>query len=140
MQHLNGQITIRHARLSEAGVKAENADALGLHQPTDTALATTKGLAAVIADGVSSAEAGARASRLCVDRFLEDYFKTPDTWSVQTAAEKTLTALNRYLVRRGQRYPDQKGYVCTLSALNPQRTIQDTRCRPGTDPTLHLVS
>ena len=47
---------------------------------------TFKGIAAVIADGVSSAEADARPAELCVQSFLSDYYSTPDSWAVKHAA------------------------------------------------------
>jgi serine/threonine protein phosphatase PrpC len=102
---------------SAAGVKAVNEDSMGLFVP-DGAMLTHKGAAAVIADGVSAAEAGREAAEICVKTFLDDYFATPDSWSVETSAQRVLTAINRWLYGRGSALPDsRRGYVSTLSAL-----------------------
>ncbi|MCP5161478.1 MAG: bifunctional protein-serine/threonine kinase/phosphatase [Hahellaceae bacterium] len=115
--HLNSSIKVSTAQFSDKGVKPQNEDCIGIRVPEQPAL-TVKGLAAVIADGVSSAEAGKEASETCVKNFLYDYFSTPDSWSVQTSAQKVLTALNRWLYGQGQQYLDaHRGYISTLSVL-----------------------
>lgn len=110
-------LKIKAAQRSEAGVKSQNEDCIGIHVPEGSQL-TSKGIAAVIADGVSAADAGKEAAEACVTGFLNDYFSTPDPWSVKQSAHKVLTALNRWLWGQSQSYIDQqKGYVCTLSTL-----------------------
>lgn len=112
-QHL----TVSAAQRSEAGAKPDNEDSLGIHLPKGAQLAS-KGIAAVIADGVSAADAGKQAAEASVTGFLNDYFSTPDPWSVKQSAHKVLVALNRWLYGQSQRFIDhQKGYVCTFSAL-----------------------
>lgn len=102
---------------SEAGLKEGNEDSVGIEIPEDNILAL-KGIAAVIADGVSASEAGKEASEACVKGFLNDYYSTPDSWSVKTSGEKILTALNRWLYGQGHRlYGTPRGMVTTLSAL-----------------------
>jgi eukaryotic-like serine/threonine-protein kinase len=102
---------------SEAGQKDGNEDSVGIEIPEDNILAL-KGIAAVIADGVSASEAGKEASEACVKGFLNDYYSTPDSWSVKTSGEKILTALNRWLYGQGHRlYGTPRGMVTTLSAL-----------------------
>ena len=44
---------------------------------------------------------GRHAAEACVQGFLSDFYSTPDTWSVRTAGEKVLTALNRWLHGQG---------------------------------------
>ena len=79
---------------------------------------STKGALAVIADGVSAAEAGREASETCVRNLLSDYFSTPDCWSVKKSVHQVLTALNRWLYGRSLSFADQRrGYVSTLSAV-----------------------
>ncbi len=103
-------------QLSSAGVKPVNEDAIGIRIP-EGSLLTTKGAVAVIADGVSAAEAGREASEASVSNFLSDYFSTPESWSVRKSAQQVLTALNRWLYGQGQGYADaRKGYVTTFSA------------------------
>lgn len=110
-------IEIDYACRTEAGEKAENADAAGAFVPDDSLL-MSKGAAAVIADGMSSSEGGREASEVCVTGFLSDYFSTPESWTVKTSATKILGALNRWLCGQGQsRYDSPKGMVTTFSAL-----------------------
>ncbi len=110
--HLQSQLVLSVGQLSRAGRKASNEDCIGLRIPDQPAL-TLKGAVAVIADGVSAAEAGKEASEMCVRNFISDYFATPDAWSVKTAGQKIVLALNRWLVGQSQ----IKGHVSTLSAL-----------------------
>lgn len=101
-----------------AGKKPINEDSMGILVPSEEALLQTKGVCAVIADGVSAAEAGREAAETCVQTFLGDYYSTPDTWTVATSAQKVLTALNNWLHGKSSAFSDaQKGYVSTLSIL-----------------------
>ncbi|HSC85899.1 MAG TPA: protein kinase [Polyangiaceae bacterium] len=101
-----------------AGAKPINEDSMGLLVPDEQELLQTKGICAIIADGVSAAEAGREAAETCVQTFLGDYFSTPDTWTVATSAQKVLTSLNNWLHGKSNAFVDaQKGYVCTLSIL-----------------------
>jgi serine/threonine protein phosphatase PrpC len=112
-----GSLQFAVGQCSVAGVKPVNEDAIGIRIPGD-GLLELKGVAAVIADGVSAAEAGREASETCVSSFLSDYFSTPDTWSVKKSAQQVLTALNRWLYGRGQAFDEsRKGYVTTMSVL-----------------------
>lgn len=115
--HLDGQLRLTMGQASFAGIKPDNEDSIGIRVPSGSAL-TTKGICAVIADGVSAAEAGKEASDTCVTNFLSDYFSTPDTWSVKKSAHQVLIALNRWLYGQGQRYISaERGYVSTLSII-----------------------
>lgn len=110
--HLQSQLELTVGQATDAGVKAQNEDCIGMRIPDQPAL-TLKGVVSVIADGVSAAEAGKEASETCVRNFISDYYGTPDVWSVKTAGQKILLALNRWLVGQSQ----VKGHVSTLSAL-----------------------
>jgi serine/threonine protein kinase/serine/threonine protein phosphatase PrpC len=115
--HLAGTLSLSSAQATSAGKKSTNDDSYGLYVPEDSSLLATKGAAAIICDGVSAAEAGREAAEICARGFLDDYFGTPEQWSVETSAQKVLAALNRWLYGQGRRYQDaQRGYVCTLSA------------------------
>ncbi|WP_275099022.1 bifunctional protein-serine/threonine kinase/phosphatase [Sedimenticola hydrogenitrophicus] len=108
-------LEIDYACCTEAGAKSPNADAADARIPADDLL-LSKGVAAVIADGMSSSEGGHEASQICVTGFLNDYFSTPESWSVKTSASKILGALNTWLCGQGQsRYDSPKGMVTTLS-------------------------
>ncbi len=115
--HPQGKFKLSVGQYSVAGRKSQNEDAIGIRIP-DGNLLTTKGAAAVIADGVSAAEAGKEASHTCVYNFLSDYFSTPESWSVKQSGAQVLTALNRWLYGRGQGFNDSsKGYITTMSTL-----------------------
>jgi serine/threonine protein phosphatase PrpC len=115
--HLSSRLNTTVGQATDKGPKYQNEDCLGIRVPNDPAL-TLKGMVAVIADGVSSAEAGKEASETCVKNFLDDYYSTPDAWTVKTSSQKVLTALNRWLYGQGQRYIDaHRGYISTLSIL-----------------------
>ncbi|HED51918.1 MAG TPA: bifunctional protein-serine/threonine kinase/phosphatase [Gammaproteobacteria bacterium] len=111
------ELTIIAGQHSEAGAKESNDDSCGIRLP-EGALLTNKGVAAVIADGMSGSEAGREAADSCVKGFLNDYFSTPDSWTVETSGEKILGALNSWLYNQGhQQYGTPKGLVTTLSVL-----------------------
>ena len=117
IDHLHSRLDVEASQHSSAGIKPQNEDSIGIRVPEGAAL-TTKGIAMVIADGVSAAEAGKEASEACVKGFLSDYYSTPDSWSVKKSAHRVLTALNRWLYGQGQKFIDvHKGYVTTLSVL-----------------------
>lgn len=115
--HLSGNLAFSIGQRSVAGTKKENEDAIGIRIPKGTLL-DNKGVVAVIADGVSAAEAGKEASQTCVTNFLSDYYSTPDSWSVRKSTSQVLTALNRWLYGKGQHYINaQRGYVSTFSSI-----------------------
>jgi protein phosphatase len=103
---------------TDAGVKKSiNEDAIGFCVP-EGALLATKGAVAVVADGVSSAEAGKEAAHRSVEAVLDNYFTTPELWSVKHSIQKTLTGLNSELYDLGREMPDEaRGYICTLSVM-----------------------
>ncbi len=110
-------LQINSGHYSIAGVKSRNEDSCGVVVP-DEPLLTTKGIAVVVADGMSASDDGKQASEGCVKSFLSDYFSTPETWSVKNSGQKILSALNRWLHGQGQRkYQSNQGMVTTLSAL-----------------------
>jgi Serine/threonine protein kinase len=81
-------------------------------------LLKTKGVVIAIADGISESDRGQEAAEACVTGFLEDYFSTPESWSVQKSAQQVLTSLNTWLYSQGHRHPDpHRGFISTLSAL-----------------------
>ena len=110
-------LKISSGQYSDTGIKDSNDDACGVRVP-DASLLNTKGIAAVIADGMSGSEAGKEAAEACVSGFLTDYFATPETWGTENAGAKVLTALNRWLYGQGHReYESEQAMVTTLSVL-----------------------
>jgi serine/threonine protein phosphatase PrpC len=114
---MSSTLKITSGQHSEAGIKESNDDACGVRVP-GASLLNTKGIAAVIADGMSGSEAGKEAAQACVSGFLADYFTTPESWSTETAGEKILSALNRWLYAQGHHhYESTSAMVTTLSVL-----------------------
>jgi serine/threonine protein phosphatase PrpC len=114
---MSATLKITCGQHSDIGIKQSNDDACGIRVP-DAALLNTKGVAAVIADGMSGSEAGKEAAEACVSGFLTDFFATPESWSTETSGEKVLTALNCWLYGQGHReYESAQAMVTTLSVL-----------------------
>ncbi|WP_374090316.1 protein kinase [Methylomicrobium lacus] len=113
----SAKLSVSIAFASAQGVKEENQDFAGSLIPDDHQLAY-KGIAAAIADGMSGCDAGREASHCCVAAFLDDYYSTPESWSVKYAGQKILSATNSWLYSQGQRrYQSTHGMVSTLSAI-----------------------
>ncbi len=110
-------LAISAGQYSEKGIKEANEDSCGIYVP-DPPLLTTKGLTVIIADGVSSSDAGREASESCVQGFLGDYYSTAESWTVKTSGRRVLGALNRWLYGRGQSaYGSAQGMLTTLSIV-----------------------
>ncbi len=86
---------------SAAGPKETNDDSFGVMFP-EPPLCETKGLAMAIADGMSSCAAPKAASETAVKSFLEDYYATHESWSVETSVSRVLTSVNRWLYSQSQ--------------------------------------
>ncbi|HET7887371.1 MAG TPA: bifunctional protein-serine/threonine kinase/phosphatase [Bradyrhizobium sp.] len=114
------ELRISLGQCSDKGRKPTNQDFHGALIPTEPLLAL-KGIAVVIADGISSSEVSHIASESAVKSFLTDYYCTSESWSVKTSAQRVLAATNAWLhsqTRRSQyAYDRDKGYVCTFTAL-----------------------
>lgn len=110
-------LTVQAGQASQAGRKAENQDSIGIRLPSGTAL-SFKGVAAVIADGVSACAGAREAAQACVTGTLSDFYSTPDSWSVETSASRVIGAINRWLHGESARRQEQgHGMLCTLSVL-----------------------
>lgn len=115
--HLSGDIKIRIGQASETGPKDKNEDTLGVRIPVGGLLAT-KGITAVISDGVSAATAAKEASESSVFGFLNDYYETPESWAVKNSGHRVISALNRWLFSQGLGHTSsEKGCVCTFTAI-----------------------
>lgn len=112
-----GMLDVLLGGYSSAGVKASNEDAFASLVPKPAEL-TAKGVVAVIADGVSSANKAAEAAQISVTQFINDYYATPQTWSTQKSASKVLSSLNQWLYAQ---VDTETGYtlqwLTTFSAL-----------------------
>ncbi|MCF4164988.1 bifunctional protein-serine/threonine kinase/phosphatase [Zavarzinia compransoris] len=113
------RLSVAIGQWSDAGRKPAHQDFHGALVPEGAAL-TTKGIAAAIADGISSSPVGAEAAEIAVKSLLSDYYCTPDAWSAKTAATRVIIAINAWLHaqnRRARLDDRDRGHVCTLSAL-----------------------
>ncbi|MBC8493893.1 MAG: bifunctional protein-serine/threonine kinase/phosphatase [Candidatus Thioglobus sp.] len=112
MKQLKAQINSH----SIAGIKPENQDCVAYHMPDNKSL-EFKGIAAVIADGVSACERAKEASSCCVNGFLSDYYSTPESWSMEHSASKVISALNNWLHSQSARSNEVSSMLSTLSVL-----------------------
>ena len=105
---------------SDKGRKEVNQDFHGVLVPKEPLL-SSKGITIALADGIGSSEVSQIAAEFAVQGLLEDYYCTSEAWSVRKSVERVLTATNSWLhsrTRQSQyRYEQDRGYVCTLSAM-----------------------
>lgn len=109
------RLKISIGQSSDKGIKEQNEDSYGIICPEDQLL-DSKGMAAIVADGMGSCAYPKEASEYCVKGFLNDYFSTADSWTVKTSAAKVLTALNSWLYGKSVD-EHSKAYVSTFSCL-----------------------
>lgn len=113
-----GSLEVELGSTSISGIKAINEDSVQFRVPNDPHQLFNKGVCAVIADGVSSAEAGREASEISTSHFIDEYFNTPDTWSVSHAGEKSLSTINLTLFKKSHAFTnEEKGFLCTFSGM-----------------------
>jgi serine/threonine protein phosphatase PrpC len=117
---MSRELKISVGQHSDKGRKETNQDFHGCLIPKEPLL-SLKGIAIVLADGISSSKVSRVASESAVKGFLTDYYCTSESWSVKTSAQRVIAATNSWLhaqTRRGRHAEDaDKGYVCTLSAM-----------------------
>ncbi len=117
---MHNKLRISVGEYSQKGRKEINQDFHDIRIPQEPQL-TTKGIAIALADGISSSQVSQIASKVSVTSFLEDYFSTPESWSVKKSAQRVLTATNSWLYAQSRQsqfhYDKDRGYVCTLSAM-----------------------
>jgi serine/threonine protein phosphatase PrpC len=117
---MTSQLTVSTGQHTDKGAKPVNQDFHGLVIP-DSPQSGIKGIAVAIADGISSSNVSQIASESAVAGFLNDYYATPNSWSVKQSAQRVLRATNAWLhaqTRQSRyRYDQDRGYVCTLSVL-----------------------
>lgn len=111
-----GTLNISLGQASDRGLKPENEDHFGAVLSEGNSL-ENKGLAIAIADGMSAAEGGREASQMSIQMFLDDYFSTPESWSVKRSVTKVMSSLNGWLFSQSQRYQSAQGMVTTFSAV-----------------------
>ena len=114
------ELKISVGQHSDKGRKETNQDFHGVLIPKEPLL-SLKGIAIVLADGISSSQVSRVASESAVKGFLTDYYCTSESWSVKTSAQRVIAATNSWLHAQTRRsryaYDKDRGFVCTLSAM-----------------------
>ena len=113
------ELKISVGQFSDKGAKETNQDFHGV-LIQDEPLLSLKGIAVVLADGISTSKVSRVAAESAVKGFLTDYYCTSESWSVRTSAQRVLEATNSWLhsqTRSQYAYDKDRGYVCTLSAM-----------------------
>ncbi len=117
---MSTQLIVSIGQGSDKGCKKLNQDFYGTLLPKEPLL-TSKGVAVCLADGISSSDVSQYASQVAVKGFLEDYYCTPESWTVKTSVQRVLKATNSWLYLQTRnspyRYSMDRGYVCTFSSL-----------------------
>lgn len=118
--NLKNKLNVSISQFTSKGLKDVNQDFHDIRVPTGHQL-IHKGIAIAISDGISSSDVSQEASKTSVNSFLEDYYSTPESWSVQKSAKRIIHTVNSTLYsksRHGQyRYDRDRGYVCTFSGM-----------------------
>lgn len=107
------QLRIGHA---SRGAGKSNEDFYGVANP-GAEVTAARGLALAVADGVSGDAGGRLAAEATVRSLLDDYYDTPEQWTIGRALDQVLRAINDWLVGENLRRPDGDGMVSTLSML-----------------------
>lgn len=102
---------------STKGIKAQNQDAFAVQVKVAPSVLQYKGAVACLADGVSCSANAQNASQTAVTQFVQDYYSTPDSWSVRESAAKVLVSLNNWLHHHSQQadITSSDGWVTTFS-------------------------
>jgi len=143
------QLNISIGQATDKGRKKINQDFHGTCTPREPQL-TSKGIAIALADGISSSDVSQHASEIAIKSFLEDYFCTPESWTVKTSVQRVLKATNSWLYLQTRnspyRYSPDKGYVCTFTTLVIKSNtahifhVGDTRVYRLTDNNLEQIT
>lgn len=107
---MSQKLDVNFGGYSIAGLKSQNQDSFAASNPTGNER-EYKGVAAAIADGVSSCEDSHIASQTAVTSFISDYLSTSPSWSVSTSASRVLTSLNRWLFQENQ---SRQGHLSSM--------------------------
>ncbi len=117
---MTNALSISVGQHSSAGVKAVNQDRCGVLIPEGHER-ISRGIIAAIADGISSSDVSQEASEVTITSLLQDYYATPESWSVKSAGGRVLQSINAWLYGRSRnseyRYDRDRGYICTFSGI-----------------------
>jgi serine/threonine protein phosphatase PrpC len=100
---------------SRRGMRNANEDfAAALRAPEEEA---SRGLIAVIADGVSAGREGTIAAQTTAMSLLNDFFAAPATWETTVVLDRLISAQNAWLAGHNRRSPEGVAAMTTLTAL-----------------------
>ena len=86
------ELRISLGQHSERGRKEVNQDFHGALIPKEPLL-SLKGIALVLADGISTSAVSQVAAESAVKSFLTDYYCTSESWSVKTSAQRVIAGV-----------------------------------------------
>jgi serine/threonine protein phosphatase PrpC len=135
------QLEVRFGQASERGKRESNDDFAAVRESD----AGARTVVAAIADGVSGA-GGRLAAETVVRGFLDGFQSEPATRTVERAATRVLTAMNRWVHSQGQQDALRRGMATTFTAaiLRGRRLhalhVGDTRAYRLRDGTLTLLT
>lgn len=93
-----GDVSVVIGGHSVAGARGRNSDAFTARVPQSESERCLKGIVACIADGVSRSSKADLASQTAVIQFANDYYDTPETWTVRDASGRILNGLNQWML------------------------------------------
>ncbi len=117
--HQKSCLIVSLGQASSAGRKPANQDFFGALMPSGPTLAL-KGMAFAVADGISTSDVSQIAAETSVKSLMTDYYATPDSWSVKTAATRVIASTNSWLYAQSRfAGTDEidRGYVSTFAGM-----------------------
>jgi protein phosphatase len=109
------QLRFGHASIAVPG--KSNEDFYGIVTADEEPEARTRGVAAVVADGVSGGGGGRLASETTVRSLLRDFYAAPVRWNIASTIDKVLCSVNDWLAAENARNPELEGVVSTLTMM-----------------------
>src|SRR5204863_8512530 len=91
------ELKISVGQYSDKGRKETNQDFHGVLVPNEPLL-SLKGIAIVLAGGISSSSVSRVAAESAVEGFLTDSYCTSPSWSVPTSAQRVIVATTAWLL------------------------------------------
>ncbi len=123
---MKNRLKIVVGQYSNKGRKSSNQDFYDLVIPNNDLL-ITKGIVVAVADGISSSKVSGEASKIAVVNFLQDYYATSESWSVEKSLTTVICAINSWLYSQNRKnlyhLDKDKGYVTTFSGMVLKSTL-----------------
>ena|GEM_PF-350787 len=113
---LLGPVELQAAELSVVGrVRTNNEDCVDSHMPSLPRLIAQRGSLFVVADGMGGHNAGEIASKLAVDRIVEEYYAGA-AQDIPASLARAVEAANRVIHQQARENPTQEGMGTTVVA------------------------